>query len=101
MQIYVKTLAGNIITLEVSGTDTIANIKQKINDKEGIPLGQQRLVYDDKQLEDDEKTLDDCGIKREATIYIVLKDVENAGGNNPEPANPGRRLSDPQVLLLC
>ena len=82
MQIYVKSLAGRIITLEVSGTDTIANIKEKITDKEGIPGGQQRLVYDEKQLEDDEKTLDDCGIRREATIYIVLK---IPGGNNPKP----------------
>lgn len=76
MQIYVKTLAGNVITLEVSGTDTIANVKQKISDKEGIPVNQQRLVFDTKQLDVDDKTLDQCGIKRENTIYIVLKDVE-------------------------
>ena len=82
MQIFVKTLAGNIITLEVSGTDTIANVKQKITDKEGIPVNQQRLVHDDKQLEDDDKTLDECGIKRENTIYIVLKNVE-ASLENP------------------
>ena len=84
MQIFVKTLAGNIITLEVSGTDTIANVKQKITDKEGIPVNQQRLVHDDKQLEDDDKTLDECGIKRENTIYIVLKNVE------PSLENPGK-----------
>ncbi|KAL5470920.1 hypothetical protein EMCRGX_G028979 [Ephydatia muelleri] len=92
MQIFVKTLAGNIITLEVSGTDTIANVKQKITDKEGIPVNQQRLVHDDKQLEDDDKTLDECGIKRENTIYIVLKNVEPSLENpvSPKDKKEGR-----------
>ena len=93
MQIYVKTLAGHVIALEVSGTDTIANVKQKVSDKEGIPPGQQRLVYEDKQLEDDEKTLDDYGIKRETTLYIVLKDVEQGP---PEQRNPGQ---EPRLLV--
>ena len=81
MQIFVKSLTGSIITLEVSGTDTIANVKRKITDKEGIPVEKQRLVHNDKQLEDD-KTLDACGIKRENTIYIVLKNVVH-------PVQPG------------
>ena len=78
MQIFVKTLTGSIITLEVSGTDTIGNVKQKITDKEGIPVNQQRLVYDDKQLENDDMTLDEYGIKRENTIHIVLKNIEGS-----------------------
>ena len=78
MQIFVKTLTGSIITLEVSGTDTIGNVKQKITDKEGIPVNQQRLVYDDKQLENDDVTLDEYGIKRENTIHIVLKNIEGS-----------------------
>lgn len=78
MQIFVKTLTGSIITLEVSGTDTIGNVKQKITDKEGIPVNQQRLVYDDKQLENDDETLDEYGIKRENTIHIVLKNIEGS-----------------------
>mmetsp|Transcript_2136 Transcript_2136/g.2833 ORF Transcript_2136/g.2833 Transcript_2136/m.2833 type:complete len:138 (-) Transcript_2136:15-428(-) len=73
MQLFVKTLTGKTVSLEVDPGDSIETLKHKIQEKEGIPPDQQRIIFGGKQLQGSDKTLGDFDLEEGSTIHLVLR----------------------------
>lgn len=100
-QIYVITTYNKTVTLDVEGSDSIENIKQKIQDKEGIPPDHQFLYYGNVLLQD-ERTLIDYGIQELDTLYLRPdpKIVEDSARKARDAAAAQRRQQEFLSVLM-